>query len=58
MLSLLFSLVVCVVVTAALIDFMIWFHKLCDWREAQRKLPKQVQLDDILGTENYNGPIG
>jgi hypothetical protein len=56
--GLLFALGVCILVTWALIDFMIYFHKLCDYREAERKRPKQVQLDDLLGTRNYNGPLG
>lgn len=52
------TVIVVIVVAAALIDLTIWSHKYFCWSEENRKRPKQVQLDDILGTENYNGPLG
>lgn len=58
MLTLALTGIAMIVVTAALIDWAIWFHKWFDWHEAEKKRPKQIPLDDAIGTENYRGPLG
>ena len=58
MIALLVVGTVLVVITWGGIEWALWLNRYIDWRDAQKKLPRQIPLDDALGTENYNGPLG